>query len=186
MSNGSHSHQAKREDSGTGEPVPADRELVRPERSETPAERLDRNWSELLQELRVSQTGIQILSAFLLTLPFQSRFDELRPPLTWVFLSAAMMATLSTALIMAPVMAHRLTFRRHAKDDLVRFGNVLAKTGLVTLALTVVLVIVLIVGFVIDVTAGAIAGACCLICFTVLWALLPARLVRTSPTERYR
>lgn len=155
------------------------------ERNETPAERLDRNWSELLQELRVSQTGIQILSGFLLTLPFQARFGVLQRPLVWIFLAAAMMATLSTALIMAPVMAHRLTFRRHAKDDLVAFGNVLAKVGLATLALTVVLVVMLIFGFVINITAGMIAGGCCLVVFAVLWGLLPELLVRTSPTEEY-
>lgn len=159
---------------------------ARPERNETPAERLDRNWSELLQELRVSQTGIQILSGFLLTLPFQARFGALQRPLVWIFLAAAMMATLSTALIMAPVMAHRLTFRHHAKDDLVQFGNVLAKVGLATLALTVVLVVMLIFGSVINITAGLVAGGCCLVVFGVLWAALPALLVRRSPTEQYR
>lgn len=158
---------------------------ARPERDETPAERLDRNWSELLQELRVSQTGIQILSGFLLTLPFQARFGGLQRSLVWIFLAAAMMATLSTALIMAPVMAHRLTFRHHAKDDLVQFGNVLAKVGLGTLALTVVLVVMLIFGSVINITAGLVAGGCCLVVFGVLWAALPALLVRRSPTEQY-
>ena len=58
------------------------------ERDEKPAERLDRNWAELLQELRVTQTGIQLLSGFLLTLPFQPRFADLDPALVLVFLAA--------------------------------------------------------------------------------------------------
>lgn len=61
------------------------------ERNETPAERLDRNWSELLQELRVTQTGIQILSGFPRTLPFQARFTELDAVLKGVFLGAVAM-----------------------------------------------------------------------------------------------
>jgi len=58
------------------------------DRSETEAERIDRSWNELLQELRVSQTGVQILSGFLLTLPFQQRFTQLGPFYRAVFLIA--------------------------------------------------------------------------------------------------
>ena len=60
-----------------GEDVDHPRAEEDPERDETPTERLDRNWGDLLQELRVSQTGVQLLTGFLLTLPFQSRFAEL-------------------------------------------------------------------------------------------------------------
>ena len=101
------------------------------ERDESPAERLDRNWSELLQELRVTQTGIQILSGFLLTLPFQSRFDDLSPWLVAIFLTAVVLGTLTTGVIVAPVTAHRLLFRRHAKDVLVMAGDRMAKAGLI-------------------------------------------------------
>ncbi|HEY3406598.1 MAG TPA: DUF6328 family protein [Propionicimonas sp.] len=155
-------------------------------RDETRAERFDRNWSELLQELRVTQTGIQILSGFLLTLPFQSRFADLDPTLVVVFLTAAVLATLSTALVIAPVTAHRVLFRRHAKGLLVDVGDVMAKIGLTCLALTVVLVLVLVFGFVVDVTAGLVAGAICLLVFAVLWLLLPVALTRrgrTAPGE---
>ncbi|MFT8395245.1 DUF6328 family protein [Propionibacterium sp.] len=156
------------------------------ERNETVAESLDRNWSELLQELRVSQTGIQILSGFLLTLPFQARFIDLHGALLGIYLAAALMATLSTALIMAPVMAHRLRFRHHAKDDLVRFGNFLAKAGLGCLGLTVALVVTVVFGFTIDLRVGIITGICCLLGFVLLWGVLPTLLVRSSPTTPYR
>src|SRR6478736_42658 len=63
-----------------------------PERDETATERADRNWNELLQELRVTQTGLQILTGFLLTVPFQQRFGELEPPLRVVFLVALSLA----------------------------------------------------------------------------------------------
>ena len=147
-----------------------------PERDESPAERLDRNWSELLQELRVTQTGIQILSGFLLTLPFQSRFAELEPALLGIFLAAVVLGTLTPGLIVAPVTAHRLLFRRHAKDVLVLAGNRLAKAGLGLLALTVVMVVALVFGFVLDLAAGLVAGGIALAVFVVLWLAVPLRL----------
>lgn len=150
-----------------------------PKRNETPAERSDRNWSELIQELRVTQTGIQILSGFLLTLPFQARFAELDPVLVWIFLAAVLFGTLSTALVVAPASAHRLLFRRHAKVWLVNFGDRLAKAGLACLALTVVLVVTLVVGFVVNVTAALAAGGTSLVVFALLW-LLPAMLSRRA------
>lgn len=150
----------------------------RPERRETPAERLDRNWSELLQELRVTQTGIQILTGFLLILPFQARFADLSPALVGIFLAAVLLAALATGLVLAPVTAHRLLFRRHEKDVLVNLGGVMAKAGLVCLALTVGLVATLVVGLVADLTAGLIAGGCLVAVFGVLWLGVPLALVR--------
>lgn len=153
--------------------VPADEE-----RDESPAERLDRNWSELLQELRVTQTGIQILSGFLLTLPFQSRFGELGPALVAVFLAAVVLGTLTTCLIVAPVTTHRLLFRRHAKDVLVSASDLMAKAGLLLLALTVVMVVTLVFGFVLDLTAGLVAGGVALAVFALLWLVVPLALAR--------
>ncbi len=155
------------------------------ERGETPAERLDRNWIELLQELRVTQTGIQILSGFLMTLPFQSRFGELEPTLVAVFLAAVATGTLTTALIIAPAAAHRLLFRRHAKDQLVASGDLLAKAGLACLATTVVLVVTLIFGFVAGLPNGLLAGGVCLVGFVLLWLVVPALLSRSRRTAEY-
>ena len=93
-----------------------EREPTQPERRETAAERSDRNWSELLQEVRVTQTGIQILSGFLLTVPFQARFTSLSPAMLGVFLGAVGFAALATLLVVAPVSLHRILFRRHVKE----------------------------------------------------------------------
>src|SRR5215212_2416243 len=83
-----------------------------PSRRETEMERMDRNWNELLQELRVTQTGVQILTGFLLTLPFQQRFTELDTFQVTVFCIAVLLSSTATALIVAPVSYHRLLFRQ--------------------------------------------------------------------------
>lgn len=155
------------------------------ERNETPAERLDRNWAELLQELRVTQTGIQLLSGFLLILPFQTRFAEIDEALVGVFLAAVLLAALSTGLVLAPVTAHRLLFRRHEKDVLVRLGTAMAKAGLACLALTTGLVATLVVGVVVGLTAGVITGLASLAVFFGLWLVLPLALVRRRERRPY-
>src|SRR3712207_4786869 len=79
-------------------------------RHETPAERSDRNWNGLLQELRVTQTGVQILTGFLLTLPFQERFEDLDGYQRTLYLVLVLLAILTTGLITAPVSLHRILF----------------------------------------------------------------------------
>jgi hypothetical protein len=143
------------------------------ERDETPTERADRNWDELLQELRVTQTGIQILSGFLLTLPFQQRFTALDPPLRTLFLIAVALATVSTGLVVAPVAAHRLLFRKRQKIALVETANRLAKVGLACVGLTVVVVLALVFGFVLGDIAAFVAGGVALVISTLLWLVLP-------------
>jgi hypothetical protein len=150
------------------------------ERDETPTERADRNWDELLQELRVTQTGIQILSGFLLTLPFQQRFTALDPPLRTLFLIAVAMATLSTGLVVAPVAAHRLLFRKRQKIALVDTADRLAKAGLACVGLTVVVVVALVFGFVLGDAAAFVAGGAALVVFTLLWLVLPLLVLRRT------
>lgn len=148
-----------------------------PARDETPAERSDRNWDELLQELRVAQTGIQILSGFLLTLPFQARFGTLEPAMAGVFLTAAAFGTLATLLVIAPVTLHRMLFRRHAKELLVVAADRLARAGLVCLGITVSLVVTLVFGFVLGVGAGIVAAGVSVLAYVGLWFVLPLWLM---------
>src|SRR6478609_3314164 len=148
-----------------------------PERDETATERADRNWNELLQELRVTQTGLQILTGFLLTVPFQQRFGELEPPLRVVFLVALSLAVVSTVIVVAPVASHRILFRRSAKPELVSAADRSTKAGLTTLALTIVAVVVLVFGFVAGTTAALVAGGVALAFFVLQWVILPARLL---------
>ena len=150
------------------------------ERDETPTERADRNWDELLQELRVTQTGIQILSGFLLTLPFQQRFTALDDPLRTLFLVAVVLATVSTGLVVAPVASHRLLFRKHHKIALVDTSDRLAKLGLACLGLTVVVVLALVFGFVLGDGAALVAGGAALILFLALWLVVPMMVLRQA------
>lgn len=147
-------------------------------RNETEAEKYDRNWIELLQELRVAQTGVQILAGFLLTLPFTNRFSDLGDGYRTLFLVAFGLASLAIALIIAPVSAHRFLFGRHEKDVLVHVSSGFAKVGLAALALTIVAVVVLIFGVVMGTTTGVVAGAVVLLFFLLVWVVLPWRLMR--------
>src|SRR5947209_10039375 len=89
-------------------------------RTETVLERWDRNFSELLQELRVAQTGVQVLFAFLLTLPFTNRFERITEVQRGTYVVTLVAAAAATALLIAPVSYHRLVFRQGRKPQLVR------------------------------------------------------------------
>ncbi|MFC7403374.1 DUF6328 family protein [Citricoccus sp. GCM10030269] len=104
-------------------------------RHETPAEKLDRNWNELLQELRVMQTGTQIVTAFLMTLPFQSRFGDLADHLRGWYLVLLVAAVLLTALMLLPVVIHRRFFGRHVKNRTVELGDRVVKICLAGMGL---------------------------------------------------
>jgi hypothetical protein len=142
-------------------------------RDETPAERYDRNWIELLQELRVAQTGVQILAGFLLTLPFTQRFRAIGEGYRVLFLVAFGFAILSVGLLIAPVAMHRILFGRHEKDVLVKAAALTAKLGMAALAATLVSVVVLIFGVVLGTLAGLVAGGAVLLFFIVVWLVLP-------------
>ena len=88
-------------------------------RSETATERLDRNWSSLLQELRVTQTGVQLLTGFLLTLPFQQRFDRLDALMRAVYVATVTCSIAATIALVSPVAMHRLLFRPRRLNQLV-------------------------------------------------------------------
>ena len=130
-------------------------------RDETPLERLDRNWDELLQELRVVQTGVQILAGFLLTLPFQQRFTEIEDLNRVVYLVAFGLAVVATAFLVAPVSAHRLLFRKGEKAALVALANRCARVGLVALALAVSAVAFVIFDVVTDTGIAVVAAGGC-------------------------
>ena len=100
------------------------------QRDETEADRLDRNYLEMLQELRVLQAGMQILFAFLLSLAFASRFDETTDFQRDLYIVTLVCAALATACLIAPVPFHRIVFRRGMKDDLIIAANRYVAAGL--------------------------------------------------------
>lgn len=152
-------------------------------RSETVNERMDRNWNELLQELRVAQTGVQILTGFLLTVPFQQRFTELDEYQHAVYLVLVVLAVSATGFIVAPVSLHRMLFRRGLKRELVESADTLAQTGLAMLALVLAGSALLLFDVVVDRAAGLIAGAATLIGLTVVWIVVPLRLSHRARRE---
>ena len=142
-------------------------------RHETESERLDRNWASLLQELRVAQTGAQLATGFLLTLPFQQRFSVLSDVLKNVYLATVACSIGATLLLIAPVAMHRILFRRHRLVTLVATAHRCAIAGVVLLGTAMVGVAVVIFNAVSGDAAGWIAGACAGIAMLALWVVLP-------------
>lgn len=143
------------------------------DRNETEAQRLDRNWSSLLQELRVAQTGVQLLTGFLLTLPFQQRFTQLDGIMRAVYLVTVACSIGATVLLIAPVSMHRLLFRRHRLKTLVSAAHSFAMVGLLLLGIALAGVAVVIFDTVIGRTDAWIAGGCTLLALAAFWYLTP-------------
>ena len=142
-------------------------------RSETPNERADRNWNEILQELRVAQTGTQILGAFLLAVAFQPRFEDLDEYQVTLYLVLVGMAGIAAAIGLAPVSLHRAYFGRGQKARIVRVGSRLLVADLVVLAALAAGVTSLIFDFVLGRVAGLVTLGVGLVVVVLLWAVLP-------------
>lgn len=145
---------------------------------ETESERVARNWDEILQELRVTQTGTQILLAFLLTIPFQSGFGELGIPQKVVYLALVIVAAVAAVLALSPVALHRALFRRNAKPQLVFAANLLLRLALAAIALALSGTVFLIFDVVIGHPAAFVAGGATLLVTAGMWIALPAVLRR--------
>ena len=148
---------------------------------ETEIQRLDRNWNSLLQELRVVQTGVQLLTGFLLTLPFQQRFDILGEHMRMVYLATVGFSVGAVVLLVAPVAMHRLLFRRHRLQVLVSAAHRCALAGIVLLGLAMIGMTAIIFAAVSGRNVGFAAGACALALFTVFWLIVPL-FIRTHGT----
>lgn len=182
---GMDSPRTARTDGPQGEDVAADGHPGGPAlttgedgRRETPVEKLDRNWNEILQELRVTQTGVQILTGFLLTVPFQQRFTELTSQQRWFYLVLVLLAAVTTGLMVAPVSLHRWLFRRHAKPALVIGADRFMRAGLICLALTVSGVVLLVFDVVAGRQSAVIASGGVLLFLVLCWFVLAAVLRR--------
>jgi hypothetical protein len=160
------------------EDVSTDADWDEARRGETMTQRLDRNWTELLQELRVVQTGVQVLTGFLVTLPFQQRFGELDQRSLDVYLASISAAVVATAALVAPVSIHRALFRQHARAPMVAVGHRFAIVGLAMLAVAVCGVTNLILSLIVNDAAGVIAACIAAALFVALWLVLPLWLRR--------
>jgi O-antigen/teichoic acid export membrane protein len=145
-------------------------------RNESETERLDRNWNSLLQELRVTQTGAQLVTGFLLTLPFQQRFGLLSENVKHVYLATVVCSIAATLLLVTPVAMHRVLFRQRRLVTLVSVTHRCAITGVVLLGLALVGVAIVVFAAVSGTQVGWIVGACAAVAMCGLWIALPVGL----------
>lgn len=156
-------------------------------REESEGERLDRNLSELLQELRVALPGVQVLFAFLLAVPFQQNFSEITPFQERVYFATLLCTAISAALLISPTAYHRLNFRRQEKEQLVLTSNRLAIAGMAFLALAMTGAIMLITDVLFGTAATVAFSAAAVLMFVVFWGLLPLRRrLSSAPLEEGR
>jgi uncharacterized integral membrane protein len=144
-------------------------------RQETETERLDRNLSELLQELRVALPGVQVLFAFLLIVPFNQRFGELTDTQEGIYLGTLISTAISAALLIAPTAYHRLTFRKQQKGELVFLANRMAIIGLGFLALAMTGVVLLVTDFVFGTAVTVLCTIFVGLMYVIFWYALPLR-----------
>ncbi len=143
---------------------------------ETRTERADRNFTDLLEELRVAQTGVQILAAFLLTIPFQQRFPQLSPAMRHVYEATLTSAVLAGVLLIAPVAVHRALFRHHLKEPLVQISHRLALAGLTLLAAASTGAVILALSFASGWPLALVVGAAVAVTLLLTWVVWPLRL----------
>lgn len=148
-------------------------------RDETSNERADRNWEELMQELRVMQTGTQVLSGFLLAVAFQPRFTELDDLQRGLYIVLVVLAGLATILALTPVGMHRVLFGRRRKPELVRSASRIVKANLVVVGALSIGVVTLVVDFALNRTAAGIVLGIGVLAVVGMWAVLPI-LVRRA------
>jgi len=144
-------------------------------REESEKERLDRNLLELLNEVRVALPGVQVLFAFLLTVPFQQGFAKITPFQEKVYFVCLVLTAVSASLLISPTSYHRMTFRKRQKDHLLFLANKLAIAGLVCLALAMTGAIMLVTDLLFGVLATAVLTGLAFALFALLWFALPLR-----------
>lgn len=155
------------------DPDPAPDPEPRLVRHETPDERADRNLVELLQELRVIQTGVQIVFAFLLGVAFTSRFPELDDFQRDTYITTLLLTVLASAVLATPVAIHRALFHRGFKRRIVLVSSRLAVIGLVILAAALNGAVLLVTDFVLGHWPAVAVTAVTSAVFATLWFVLP-------------
>ena len=144
-----------------------------PESAEDRQERSAREVVELLQELRIVLPGVQILFAFLLTVPFAQRFTELTGLQRNVFFATLLCTAAATALLIAPSAHHRLLFRQGAREHRLRVGNILTILGLIFLVPAMVGVIFVITDLMFGLMGAVAVTVLMALVFGLLWFALP-------------
>jgi Family of unknown function (DUF6328) len=136
-------------------------------------ERTAREQIELLQELRIVIPGVQVLFAFLLTVPFNQGFTELNIVQRDVFFATLLCTAAATALLIAPSAHHRLLFRQGVREERLKMGNILAILGLAFLVPAMVGVVYVITDLIFGLTTALIVTIVMALSFLLLWFVLP-------------
>ncbi|CAL9640557.1 DUF6328 family protein [Streptomyces sp. enrichment culture] len=150
------------------------------EAPETARERVNRRWNEILQETRVTQTGVQILFGFLLSAAFTPVFRELTTVDRVIYVITVVLGAAATASLIAPVSIHRFLSGQRMKHEVVKTAGRLMMCGMVLLALTIGCTLLLILRFVVPgVLAEVLVGAV-MLWFGLCWYALPLLLRRRA------
>jgi hypothetical protein len=153
-------------------------------REESDDERADRNLSDLLQELRVALPGVQVLFAFLLTVPFSQRFDTLTDFQEKLYFAILICVALATVMLVAPTAGHRILFRRQQKEFIVTLANNLALIGLLLLAVAMCGVIALISDYLFGETTAVLSTTGIALAFLGFWFVGPLLRRQQLPERR--
>jgi hypothetical protein len=143
------------------------------ERNETETEQADRRYNELLQELRVAQTGVQFLFAFLLTLAFTQRFVHITEFQKWLYIGTLLVSSIAAALLIGPVPMHRILYRRGLKPSLVRAADLMVRAGLVALLIAINSAVLLIVDVVLGGWLPFLLAGLTTLWFVLIWYVVP-------------
>jgi hypothetical protein len=151
-------------------------------RNETPLERCDRNLAELMQEVRVAQTGVQVLFGFLLTVPFQQRFSQTTSTQRTIYTVALVAAAVASAFLIGPGALHRVTFRARQKAFVIKWGSWEFIVGLAALAVAMSCSVLLVLDFLYHDATPVVIVAALAVLYLALWFVLGvARRLRGKP-----
>ena len=142
-------------------------------RNESVEERLDRNWNELMQELRVMQTGAQILAAFLVVLPFQAGFASLGDAERTFYLVLLVFSALLIVLLVTPVAVHRHLFGQRVKITTVHMGHAISKVVILGVGVLVAGCVWFVVQVLYGWALGALIGGLVMLAVVFLLVVLP-------------
>jgi hypothetical protein len=147
---------------------------------ESPHERVNRRWNEILQETRVTQTGVQILFGFLLSVAFTPLFRELEVLDRGIYVATVVLGAAATGSLIAPVSLHRFLSGQRMKDDVVEIAGRLMMCGMVLLALTIGCTLLLILRFVVPGVLAEVLVTGVMLWFGLCWYGLPLYLRRRA------
>ncbi len=158
-----------------------------PGRDETPQEQADRRWNEMLQEVRVAQTGAQVLFGFLFSVAFTPRFSTLGDFDTHLYVATVVLGACATGALVSPVSFHRFLAGHGLKPALIRMASRMVSLGLTLLAATIGCALLLLLRTATgDPTLSLALTAVVLACFAGSWLLLPLAVLRRAERGRAR